>query len=77
MIISTLSTLGLQGNVFLSSSWIIDSSASNHKTGSFDTLSNVRTYTGLGHIQIVNGSRLPVHVIGYVNYTVRDVFVSP
>ena len=45
MIISALSALGLQGNGFLSPSWIIDSGASNHMTGSSNTLSNVRTYT--------------------------------
>ena len=45
--------------------------------GSSDTLSNVRTYTRSGHIQIANGSRLPIHAIGDVNSIVRDVFVSP
>ena len=77
MIISAYSALGLQGNGFLSPSWIIDSGASNHMPGSFDTLSNIRTFTGSGHIQIANGSRLPIHAIGDVNYTVRDVFVYP
>ena len=78
MIISALSALGLQGNGFLSPSWIIDSGASNHMTGSSNTThSNVRTYTGSGHIQIANDSQLPIHVIGDVNSTVRDVFVSP
>ena len=42
MIISALSALELQGNSFLSPSWIIDSGASNHMTGSSNTLSNVR-----------------------------------
>ena len=46
-------------------------------TGSSGTLSNVQTYTGSGHIQIANGSQLPIHAIGDVNSTVRDVFVSP
>ena len=46
-------------------------------TSSFDTLSNVRTYTGSRHIQIANGSWLPIHAIEDVNSTVRDAFVSP
>ncbi|KAJ0049071.1 hypothetical protein Pint_15249 [Pistacia integerrima] len=77
MIISAFSTLGLQGNGSFSPSWIIDSGASNHMTSSSNTLSNVRTYTGSAHIQIANGCQLPIHAIGDVCSTIRDVFVSP
>ncbi|KAJ0091223.1 hypothetical protein Patl1_14057 [Pistacia atlantica] len=70
-------SLGLQGNGSLSPSWIIDSGASNHMTSSSDTLSNVRTYTELAHIQIANDCQLPIHAIGDVDSTIRDVFVSP
>ncbi|KAJ0011031.1 hypothetical protein Pint_33410 [Pistacia integerrima] len=76
MIISALSALGLQGNGSLSPSWIIDSGASNHMTSSSDILGNVRTYTGSTHIHIVNGCQLPIHAIGDVDSTIRDVFVS-
>ncbi|KAJ0047852.1 hypothetical protein Pint_15332 [Pistacia integerrima] len=77
MIIFALSALGLQGNGSLSPSWIIDSGASNHMTSSSDILGTVRTYTGSTHIQIANGCRLPIHAIGDVDSTIRDVFVSP
>ncbi|KAJ0075075.1 hypothetical protein Patl1_34923 [Pistacia atlantica] len=77
MIISAFSTLGLQGNGLLSPSWIIDSGASNHMTSSSDTLNNVQTYTGSTHIQIANGCQLPIHAIGDIDSTIRDVFVSP
>ena len=77
IIISALSALGMQGNNFLSPSWIIDSGASNHMTSSFDTLSKFQTYIGSEHIQIANGSRLPIHAIEDVDSTIRDVFVSP
>ncbi|KAJ0046336.1 hypothetical protein Pint_05309 [Pistacia integerrima] len=77
MIIFKFSALGLQGNGLLSPSWIIDSSASNHMTSSSDILGNVRTYIGSTHIQIANGCQLPIHAIGDVDSTIRDVFVSP
>ncbi|KAJ0014558.1 hypothetical protein Pint_19762 [Pistacia integerrima] len=77
MIIFTFLALGLHGNGSLSPSWIIDLGASNHMTSSFDTLSNVRTYTGSTHIQIANGCQLHIHAIGDVDSTIRDVFVSP
>ncbi|KAG6629834.1 hypothetical protein CIPAW_14G112700 [Carya illinoinensis] len=75
MIISAFSALGLQGNGSLT--WLVDSGASNHMTSSSDTLSNVRPYNGSSHIQIANGSQLPIHAIGDVDSTVQDVFVSP
>ncbi|KAJ0025215.1 hypothetical protein Pint_07712 [Pistacia integerrima] len=77
MIIFAFSALGLQGNCSLSPSWIIDSGASNHMTSSSNILGNVRTYTGSTHIQIANGCQLPIHAIGDVDSTIRDVFVSP
>ncbi|KAJ0077328.1 hypothetical protein Patl1_35953 [Pistacia atlantica] len=77
MIIFAFSALGLQGNGSLSPSCIIDSGASNHMTSSSDILGNVRTYIGSTHIQIANGCQLPIHAIGDVDSTVRDVFVSP
>ncbi|KAJ0099816.1 hypothetical protein Patl1_20691 [Pistacia atlantica] len=76
IIIFAFSALGLQGNGSLSPSWIIDSGASNHMTSSSDILGNVQTYTGLTHIQIANGCQLPIHAIGDVDSTIRDVFVS-
>ena len=45
-------------------------------TSSFDTLSNVRTYHGATNIQIANGTQLPIHVIGDINSSVKNVFVS-
>ncbi|KAJ0007710.1 hypothetical protein Pint_29733 [Pistacia integerrima] len=77
VIIFAFSTLGLQGNGSLSPSWIIDSGASNQMTSSSDTLSNVQTYIRSTHIHIVNGCQLPIHAIGDVDSTIRDVFVSP
>ncbi|XP_042939365.1 uncharacterized protein LOC122274389 [Carya illinoinensis] len=63
IILSTFSALGLQGNDFISPSWLVDLDASNHMTSSSDTLSNVLPYTGLAHIQVANGSQLPIHAI--------------
>ncbi|KAJ0044531.1 hypothetical protein Pint_04279 [Pistacia integerrima] len=77
MIIFAFLALGLQGNDSLSPSWIIDSGASNHMSSSSDILGNVRIYTGSTHIQIANGCQLPIHAIGDVDSTIRDVFVSP
>ena len=78
MIISTFSALGLQVKGDLPSSfWLVDSGASNHMISSSDTLSNVLTYHGATNIQIANGTRLPIHAIGDINSSVKNVFVSP
>ncbi|KAL9444096.1 hypothetical protein AB3S75_017303 [Citrus x aurantiifolia] len=76
MIITAFSTLGLQGKRILpSSSWLVDSGASNHMTNSSDTLSNVKKY--YGNIKIANGSKLPIHAIGDNNSSIKDVLASP
>ena len=78
MIISAFSALGLQGKSDLPFSfWLVDSGASNHMTSSSDTLSNVRTSHGATNIQIANGTQLPIHAIGDINSSVKNVFVSP
>ena len=65
MIVSTLSALGLQGKKhILPSPWLIDSTASNHMTGSPIALHNVRKYDGEQHIQIADGSTLPITAVG-------------
>ena len=46
-------------------------------TSSSDNLSNVRTYHGATNIQIANGTQLPIHAIGDINSSVKNVFVSP
>ena len=61
MIVSAVSTLGLQ--VTSSSSWILESSASNHMTNSLHGLSNVKEYCGSSHIQTTNGSVLPIMAV--------------
>ncbi|KAG6506114.1 hypothetical protein ZIOFF_031429 [Zingiber officinale] len=70
MILTAFSTLTLQGQgMNISSSWIVDSGASNHMTGSPDLLHNVRQYNGSQNIQIANGSNLPITAIG-------DIYLS-
>jgi hypothetical protein len=77
MIMSAFSTLGLQGNGTTSyKSWLIDSTASNHMTKSSDTLCNVRPYHGSSHIQVANGSHLPINEVGDINPSFRDAYVS-
>ncbi|KAG6503732.1 hypothetical protein ZIOFF_036056 [Zingiber officinale] len=44
-------------------------------TSSLETLSNVKKYHG--NIQIANGSKLPIHAIGDMNPSIKDVLVSP
>ena len=78
MIISTFSALGLQGKGDLPSSfWLVHFGASNHMTSSSDTFSNICTYHGATNIQIANGTQLPIHAIGDINSSVKNVFVSP
>ena len=45
-------------------------------TSSSNTLSNVRTYHGTTNIQIANGTQSPIHAIGDINSSVKNVFVS-
>ena len=74
--IKAFSALRRQGKCTLPSfSWLVDFGASNHMTNSSDTLSNVQKY--YGNIHIANGSKLPIHAIGDINSSIKDVLVSP
>jgi len=65
MIISAISALGLQGKKhLLTSPWLIDYVASNHMTSSSAALHDVRKYDDKQHIQIVDGSTLPITAVG-------------
>ncbi|KAH7521423.1 hypothetical protein FEM48_Zijuj07G0031600 [Ziziphus jujuba var. spinosa] len=76
MIITTFLDLGLQGKCTLPSfSCLVDSDASNHMTNSSDTLSNVKKY--YVNSQIANGNELPIHAIGNINSSIKDILVSP
>ncbi|KAG6529275.1 hypothetical protein ZIOFF_011472 [Zingiber officinale] len=78
MILTAFSTLTLQGQgMNISSSWIVDSGASNHMTGSPDLSYNVRQYNGSQNIQIANGSNLPITAIGDIGSSFSHVFISP
>jgi len=77
-IISTLSIIGLQGKKhLLTSPWLIDSAASNHMTSSPTALHDVRKYDDKQHIQIANGSTLPITAVGSLGPSLTNVFVSP
>jgi len=77
MIIFAFITLGLQGNGFLPlKSWFVDFGASNYITSYANTLHNIWPCTGSLQITIANGSKLPIHNVGDVNSSARDVFVS-
>ncbi|KAF5476800.1 hypothetical protein F2P56_003497, partial [Juglans regia] len=77
MIVSAFTALGLQGTGTNSTSWIVDSGASNHMTGNMTGLHGVRKYRGMQNIQIADGSTLPITVVGNLGSSFRDVFVSP
>ncbi|XP_071921648.1 retrovirus-related Pol polyprotein from transposon RE1 isoform X2 [Coffea arabica] len=78
MILTAFSALGLQGQgKTISSTWFVDSGASNHMTGSTDSLQNLQQYTGRQNIQIANGSNLPITAIGDLGHSFRHVFVAP
>ena len=75
MIITAFLALGLQGKRTLPSfSWLVNSGASNHMTNSSDTLSNVQKF--YGNIQIANGSKLHIHAIRDISFSIKDVLVS-
>ena len=71
------SALGLQGTGSLSTSWIVDSGASNHMPDSSHGLSNIREYCGTSCIQTANVSDLAIIAVGDASSSFKDVFVSP
>lgn len=76
MIISAISALGLQGKKhLLTSPWLIDSVASNHMIGNLAALHDVRKYDGKQHMQIANGSTLPM--IGTMGSSFTNAFEYP
>jgi hypothetical protein len=74
MIVSAFSALSFQFTG--SSSWILDSSASNHMTNSLHGLSNVREYYGSSDIQTANDSVLLIVAFGDICISFKDVLVS-
>ena len=77
-VIFALSALGLQGKKhLLTSPWLIDSTASNHMTGSQTTLHDVRKYDGKQDIQIADGRTLPITVVGNLGSSINNVLISP
>ena len=74
MIVSAFLTLDF--HVTGSSSWILDSSASNHMTNSLNDLSNVREYCGSSYIQTTNEIVPPIIAFGDIPFSFIDVLVS-
>ncbi|KAI5410558.1 hypothetical protein KIW84_055896 [Lathyrus oleraceus] len=78
MVLSALSALGIQGKSYnISRPWFLDSSASNHMTGSSEYLHNLQSYHGNQKIQIADGNTLSITNVGDINSDFRDVLVSP
>ena len=78
MIHSAFTAFGLSGNHKVSSKpWYFDSRASNHMTNIVVPLSNIRNYDGNLKINIVDGSSLPINVVGDLSSSLTNVFVSP
>ena len=77
MILSVFSTFGLSGNhKFSSKPWYFDSRASNHITNTVVPFSNVRNYKGSLKINTIDGSSLPINVVGDLSSSLINVFVS-
>jgi hypothetical protein len=75
MIVSALSALGLQGKKqLLPSPCLIDFATSNHMTGSSAALHDVCKYDGKQHIQIADGSTLPITMVGNLGFSFTNVF---
>ncbi|KAJ0080065.1 hypothetical protein Patl1_22301 [Pistacia atlantica] len=76
MIVFALSVLGLQGKKrLLPSPWLIDSTASNHMTGSLAALHDVRSMM----VQIFESlmAGFPIIAVGNQGSSFTNVFVSP
>ena len=78
MILSAFTAFGLSGNHKVSSKpWYFDPEASNHMTNTIVPLSNIRNYDENLKINTINGSSLPISVVGNLSSSLTDVFVSP
>lgn len=68
IVLSALSTLGIQGKpTGTSTTWLVDSGASNHMTGSLDHLYNAHAYDGTQNIHIVHGNTTSIFVVRDIN----------
>ena len=78
MIHYAFTAFGLSGNHKVSSKpWYFDSGASNHMTNNVVPLSNIRNYDGNLKFNTVDGSSLPISVVGDLSSSLTNVFVSP
>ena len=78
MILSTFTAFGLSSNHKVSSKpWYFDSRASNHMTNTVVPISNIINYDGNLKINTIDGSSLPVSVIGDISSSLTGVFMSP
>ena len=79
MIINALSTFGLSGKSPSSSTWFLDSGASNHMTSSPTHLSNMASYTGHLQIQTADGGHVPITAIGDIPgpLSLKNVYLCP
>ena len=68
IVLSALSTLGIQGKpTGTSTTLLVDSGASNHMTGSLDHLYNAHAYDGTQNIHIVHGNTTSIFVVRDIN----------
>lgn len=76
MSVFVFTALGLQGTSTNASSRIIDLGASNHMTGSVTGFHGVCKYGVEQHIQIADGSTLPITNVGNLGSSFRNVCLS-
>lgn len=78
MVISALSALCVLSNPRVAhSSWLLDSSASNHITHDHMLLSKFRPYTRPLNIHSIDGNTLLISAVGDISSDLPNVLVSP
>ena len=79
MIVNALFAFGLSGTSPSSSTWFLDSRASNHMTYSRNPLSNVTRYNGNLQIQTANGGNAPITALGNIPGPIplKNVYLCP
>lgn len=61
----------------VSAPWLVDSGAYNHMNGSPKHSRNAHAYKGTQNIQTADGHTLSISVVGDINHSFNNLFVSP
>ena len=79
MILNAFSAFGFSDTSSPSSTWFIDSGASNHMTNSHTPFSNLTSYNGHLQIQTADGGHVPITAVNNIHGPIplKNVYLCP